>query len=64
MSNLIKTPEEMRKEQVWVQIKKILKDNQLNLFPKVTMTLSGMAFEIDLVPAAAQLQGLGGKADG
>jgi len=64
MSNLIKTPEDMRKDQVWAQIKKILNDNQLNLYPKVTMTLNGMAFEIDLVPVQAQPQGIGGGPNG
>jgi hypothetical protein len=51
----------MKKEAVWNQIKSILKQNNLNLAPKVSITPGGIGFEIDLVdiqvPTLTPVQG-------
>jgi hypothetical protein len=59
----ILTPDQMRKEAIWTQIKTILKTNNMNLAPKVSITPSGIGFEIDLVDVKPSIQASGGTAN-
>ena len=45
----ILTPDQIQKERVWTEIRSILKLNNLNLSPKVSITPGGISFELDLV---------------
>jgi len=45
----ILTPEQMKKEATWSKIKQILDANGYRLGPKVTISQTGLSFEIDLL---------------
>jgi hypothetical protein len=50
MSQIL-TPQQMRKEAVWNQIKSILAQNNMMLNPKVILTGKGISFEIEIIDA-------------
>jgi hypothetical protein len=65
--SVILTPDQIRKENVWKEIKSILKVNNLNLAPKVSITPGGISFELDLIDIKAPVglpSGSGGVSNG